>query len=73
MKIKKSCPECGGIEIYTKAVGATGGYGPDLLPGVGGFFSKKQFELYICAKCGHTQFFVPEKWLQDIREKYQRA
>ncbi len=73
MKFSKSCPECNSLEIYTKSVNAVGGYGPDLLPNVGGFFSKKQFQIYICGNCGYTQFYVPDKFLADVREKYPRA
>lgn len=77
MKIEKRCPECGGDEIYRTQVFATGTYGPDLLPGVGiGIFgSTKQFDLYICGKCGYTRFFVPEPYLSQIpaSEKYTRV
>lgn len=34
MKLTKKCPEYGGTEIYTRQVGASGGYGSELLPAV---------------------------------------
>ena len=73
MKKTKTCPSCGGREIYSRIVGARGGYGPDLLPKVGGLFRGGKFELYICGTCGFTQLFVPEKLLPAVREKYDRA
>ena len=74
MKYKKVCPECGGTEIFAKTVGAVGGHGPDLLPDIGieYLFKGKYFELYICGNCGYTQFFVPRKQLESVKEHYQR-
>ena len=40
-------------------------YGPNLLPGVGGFFGGK-FDVYVCASCGHTAFFVRDKHLKEF-------
>lgn len=69
MKFHKKCPECGSDEIYAKVVNAVGGYGPNLLPGVGGFWGGK-FEIYVCGKCGHSQFYVPENMLGDVRKNF---
>ena len=68
MKIVKPCPECDGDEIYKTQVEAFGAHGPDLLPGIGhGFLGEvKLFDLYICGKCGYTQFFVEEPLLPQI-------
>jgi ribosomal protein S27AE len=74
MKYKKVCPECGGTEIFMKAVDASSGHGPDLLPGIGGiFFDRKYFELFICGNCGYIQFFVPQKFLDHVKESYESA
>ncbi|MCL4275536.1 MAG: hypothetical protein QY328_11830 [Anaerolineales bacterium] len=72
MKFHKKCPECGNDEIYAKTVGARGGYGPDLLPGVGGFWAGGKFEIYVCGKCGYSQFYVPQKLLSDVKENFTR-
>ena len=63
------CPECGGIEIFKREVDSVGGYGPDLLPGVGRIFKRGKYELRVCGSCGFTRWFVPERFLKDIREK----
>jgi predicted nucleic-acid-binding Zn-ribbon protein len=73
VKTTKTCPSCGGREIYFRTVGARGGYGPDLLPKVGGLLRGGKFELYICGTCGFTQIYVPEKLLSAVREKYDKA
>ncbi|UCD51673.1 MAG: hypothetical protein JSW27_03395 [Phycisphaerales bacterium] len=69
----QQCPECDGVEFYSREVSAKGGYGPDLLPGTGWFFSAK-FRLCICARCGYVKWFVPERFLDDIktRGKFQK-
>ncbi len=55
MKIGRRSPECDEDVIYTTQVSASGGYGPDLLPDVGGFLGlSKKFDLYICGNCGYT-------------------
>jgi hypothetical protein len=51
-------------------VNARGGYGPNLLPGVGDWLTGGQFDLCICAACGFVRTFVPENLLPDVREKY---
>ena len=79
MKTINKCPECGSDEIYAQAVSAIGGFGPDLLPKLGGpnplsgFLSGKNIELYVCGECGYMRFFVPEKLLSEVQEKYQRV
>jgi predicted nucleic-acid-binding Zn-ribbon protein len=74
MKYKHICPECDGNEIYMKAVDSIGGYGPNLLPGLGKLFSDNPyFELFICGKCGYIQFYVPNKFLSAVKEHYEPA
>ena len=73
MKRTKTCPSCSSREVYSRIVHARGGYGPDLLPKVGGLFRGGKFELYVCGTCGCTQFFVPDELLASVRQKYERA
>lgn len=71
----QQCPECDGIEFYSREVSAKGGYGPDLLPGAGPIlFGGPKFRLCICARCGYVKWFVPERYLDDIktRGKFER-
>jgi predicted nucleic-acid-binding Zn-ribbon protein len=73
MKLHKKCPECESSEIYTALVSARGGCGQDLLPGVGGLFNGGEFELYVCGKCGYSQFYVPKKMLDDVQKKFSQV
>lgn len=63
------CPECDGIELYSREVNASGGYGPNLLPGTGHLFVGGKFRLCVCARCGYVKWFVPERFLNDIKTK----
>lgn len=72
MKKSKRCPSCQSEEIFTQEVAARGRYGPDFLPGVGGFWKPAHFEVYVCGACGYTQFFVPQKLLERVRKKFFR-
>lgn len=59
------CPNCGGNELYTTQVHSAGGYGPQLLPGLGGFFWSAYFDLVACGGCGLIRFFASA----DAKEK----
>jgi predicted nucleic-acid-binding Zn-ribbon protein len=71
MKTTKQCSECGGTDIYTAETNAVA-QGINLLPKFGTFWGIATIEIYICAKCGHHQMFVPEKYLAEVQEKYER-
>ena len=60
MRAVAPCPNCAGPRIYTpaKAVKAAGLYGPELLPGLGGFVRDAQFQVVVCGDCGLTRFFA---------------
>lgn len=53
-----ACSHCGSDDLYTTNTPANGGYGPRLLPGLGGLFSFAKFDVVLCAACGHCQFFA---------------
>lgn len=77
METYAPCPNCGGGNLYspTKGVSAGGGYAPNYLPGLGGFFSAEKFRIVLCADCGLTRFFASEvarKRLRDT-EKWKRV
>jgi predicted nucleic-acid-binding Zn-ribbon protein len=56
------CSNCGGENLYrTEGVSARGGYGPNLLPGLGAFWSGARFDVTVCADCGLTQFHADER------------
>jgi hypothetical protein len=71
MKVTKQCNECGGTNIRTTLVSAGGGYAPDLLPGTHPWWRDGKLEVYICATCGHFQFFVPTDVLAKVIEAEQ--
>jgi predicted nucleic-acid-binding Zn-ribbon protein len=55
------CSHCGEENVYkTEGVSSRGGYGPDLLPALHGFFRSAKFDVIVCANCGLTQFFADE-------------
>jgi hypothetical protein len=60
MKRSKKCGECGGSKIRMTRVSAGGGYAPDLLPGAHSWWKSGKLEIYVCCKCGHLQYFVPD-------------
>ena len=66
MKHAKRCGECGGTNIRTTTVLAGGGYAPDLLPGAHPWWKSGKLEIFVCADCGHFQFFVPTDVLEHV-------
>jgi hypothetical protein len=68
MKHTKRCDECGGTNIRTTTVSTGGGYAPDLLPGAHPWWKSGKLEVFVCAACGHFQFFVPSDVLPSVIE-----
>ena len=66
MKKTRQCGECQSSSIYTTTISSGGGYAPDLLPGTQPWYSAGKVEIYICTKCGHLQFFVPDDVLAKV-------
>jgi hypothetical protein len=67
---QKSCRICGSNEHYLQEVRARGGHGPDLLPI--GFFASPRFQIRVSGNCGLVDWFVPEKFLEKVKEKFTR-
>jgi ribosomal protein S27AE len=67
----KSCRNCGSSEIFSKLVVASDWDNLKLLP-IGNWFSPTHFELRVCGSCGLAEWFVPEKHLAKVREKFDR-
>ncbi|MGV7206988.1 zinc ribbon domain-containing protein [Oxalobacteraceae bacterium A2-2] len=67
MSGKKNCTECGSDEHYAREIspGATG----ELLP-VGSLHGAK-YKVVVCGNCGYTRWFVPERFLGLVREKFE--
>jgi hypothetical protein len=54
------CPNCSSGNLFRsrKPVSAGGGYAPNYLPGLGGFFLSGRFHVVVCRDCGLTRFFA---------------
>jgi len=69
MKKASPCPECGSTHLYrSPMVNSAGGYGPQLLPGLGGLFRQAKFRLVVCSECGLTRFFVVGEALDKLTQ-----
>ena len=63
------CPTCGSHELYqSDEVSAGGGYAPNYLPGLGGFFRSEEFRLILCRSCGLTRFFASKEARDKVVE-----
>jgi predicted nucleic-acid-binding Zn-ribbon protein len=57
--ISPQCPNCGGEDLYRNGpVSSGGGYGPVLLPDLGGWLHFAKMTIVVCADCGLTRFFA---------------
>jgi predicted nucleic-acid-binding Zn-ribbon protein len=65
-----SCRKCGNTEFLSKEVTANGGYGPALLPL--GVFCVPKFVLVVCSKCGLADWHVSPKYMDRVRERFDR-
>ncbi len=63
----KSCPSCGGTDLYLTTTQARGTFGPDLLPGVGSTFTGAKMDIVACSECGHLSFFAAKPYWNEIR------
>ena len=69
MDKQSTCPECEGTRIYSHGgISSGGGYAPNYLPGLGGFFSSSKFTVRVCADCGLTRFYADPDARSKIRE-----
>ena len=67
-----SCPNCGGGNLFcSQEVSAGGGYAPNYLPGLGGFFGAEKFAVVVCRDCGLTRFFARPQARSKLPEAKQ--
>ena len=69
------CPVCGSTYLFrSKEVSAGGGYAPDYLPELHGFWVPAQFRLVLCKDCGLTRFFASKEAREKVSEskKWER-
>lgn len=62
------CPECDGPNVFHTETNSGSGYGPVLLPGLGGFLRMARFRVVVFADCGLTRFYAEP----DARAKLPR-
>ena len=71
---KNSCGHCGSSEIYFKEVQVGGTQCWPLLPIGPRVFGRSSslaaFELRICGACGGVDWFVPERLLPEVKQKF---
>ena len=76
MKNPGPCPNCQSRNQYKtkKPAASRGGYGPDLLPGIGRWFRGGSFDVVVCRDCGLTRFFVQDEDREDLDDssKWER-
>ena len=73
--MNKMCPECNSRDLFfTTDVASAGGYGPALLPGLGGFFFSAKMTVVACKQCGLIRYFAsPEARAKlDTSSKWKR-
>ena len=68
MTEKKPCTACRVTEIYQKEVD-TGSLDGSILPL--GFLHDSKYRIEVCGACGFTQWFVPERFLSLVKEKFE--
>ena len=67
MQLRKQCSECGSNNLHaSKPVAAAGGYGPDLLPGLGKLLSSAQFTVVLCADCGLARYYATKETIERL-------
>jgi predicted nucleic-acid-binding Zn-ribbon protein len=60
------CSDCGSGDLRSTTTDAIGSFGPDLLPGVSGLFSRAKFNVVVCCNCGLTRFFVAREAIDKL-------
>jgi hypothetical protein len=63
----KSCPNCGGDELYRRRVPSGGAPHAYLLRGLGSFLHYAEFDVVICADCGLMQLFAEPEARQNVK------
>jgi DNA-directed RNA polymerase subunit RPC12/RpoP len=55
-----ACPNCESARLYKtkRPVSSGGGYAPDLLPGLGRFWSSEKLDVVVCQDCGLMRLFA---------------
>jgi predicted nucleic-acid-binding Zn-ribbon protein len=69
METVSTCPNCGSGDLFrSREVSAGGGYAPNYLPGLGGFFGAERFVVVVCRDCGLSRFFARRQARERLRD-----
>jgi hypothetical protein len=60
------CSNCGSSDLRSTTTRAVGDFGPDLLPGAGGWFRRAEFDVVVCCSCGLTRFFAQREDIDKL-------
>lgn len=67
MRNESACPECGSRDLHSHGgIAARGGYGPDLLPGLGTLFNSAKMRAVVCKGCGLVRFYATGDALKRV-------
>ena len=61
------CQACGKDDLLAANVDSRGGYGPELLPGIGIFY-RAYFTIVVCSECGFVHWFVRSEDLERVKK-----
>jgi DNA-directed RNA polymerase subunit RPC12/RpoP len=72
-----ACSNCQSKRLFKtrKPVSAGGGEGPNVLPGLGTFWSAAKVDVVVCQDCGLMRYFAPREALEKLQKspKWQRT
>lgn len=68
----KTCPECSSEKLFCHSnISSSGGYGPTLLPELGGFLNAATMQVVLCADCGLVRFYADPPARAKALEKWK--
>lgn len=71
MKMKNTCPKCGGMDILM-VPGKAGAYGSGNNIQVGWTnFSAVLVNRYVCCDCGYSEEWIDKEDIRKLKEKYE--
>jgi predicted nucleic-acid-binding Zn-ribbon protein len=71
--MKPACSDCGSSRLYQKeGIEAGASESPNLLPGLGTFFSYASMTAVLCADCGLVRFYASQEARHKAMEKWAR-
>jgi hypothetical protein len=63
----KTCPHCGGTDLYTRRIDAGVEHSSGFLQGLGSFMHFAKGDVVVCTDCGLAQLFAEPAARQNLR------